>query len=194
MSSANPHLVHLVEDLPRVLALRRPGQPLEVEIGCGNGHFIVEYAGKNPERFLLGVELKNQRCLKAARKAEHRRLENVAILHGKAEELLALLPPGGVAGFHLYFPDPWPKTKHRRRRFLRMPNLDLLAGLLQPGGRIHFCSDVFDYALQARILFILHPAYRLSPHEPLPEALVSVFGRRFLEGGREIHAATGERR
>ncbi len=194
MSSANPHLVHPLEDLPAVLGLRRPDQPLEVEIGCGNGHFITEYAERNPERFLLGVELKNQRCLKAVRKAERRGLDNVAIVHGKAEELLARLPAGGVAGFHLYFPDPWPKTKHRRRRFLRIPNLDLLAGLLQPGGRIHFCTDVFDYALQAKLLFILHPLFRLSPQEPLPETLLSVFGRKFIEGGREIHSVTGSRR
>ncbi len=190
----NLYGVHGIEDLREVLELRPPGRLLEVEIGCGNGHFIVEYAEKTPASFLLGIELKNRRCLKAARKAERRRLANVAIFRGRAEDLIRRLPPASVGRFHVYFPDPWPKTRHRRRRFLRVPNLDLLADRLQAGGLVYFCSDIGDYALQAKILFLLHPAFELSDEPPRQDTLLSVFGRKFLEAGKEIHLVTGRRR
>jgi tRNA (guanine-N7-)-methyltransferase len=186
--------LHGIEDLAEILARIPPASRLEVEIGCGNGHFITQYAEEVPSSFLLGIEMKKKRGLKAVKKAERRGLDNVAIVQGKAEELIARLPPSSVGAYHVYFPDPWPKTRHRRRRFFRKPNLDLLAAGMQPGGLIHFASDVSDYCLQAKILLILHPAFELSPRPPRQEVFLSVFGRKFLEMGKEIYSVTGVRR
>ncbi|MBN1834880.1 MAG: methyltransferase domain-containing protein [Spirochaetales bacterium] len=181
-------------DIPSVLAKRAPGQRLEIEIGCGNGHFLEEYCALHPSTLYIGIELKPSRCEKACRKIQRRALGNAYVVAGRAEEVLPLMPAGSVDRVHLYFPDPWPKSRHRRRRFLRMPNLDRLAGILAPGGLILFATDFFDYYLQAKLLFAVHPDL-LSVEAGLPEqAFGSVFARRFQELGKTVHRAAARRR
>lgn len=181
-------------EIPAVVGRRAPGQRLEVEIGCGNGHFLEEYCARNPQVLYLGIELKAGRCEKACRKVERRGLANAFVIEARAEEVLELLPESSVDLVHIYFPDPWPKSRHRRRRFLRMPNLDRLAGLLSPGGGILFATDFFDYYLHTKLLFALHP--RLEPALcDLPQELfVSVFGKRFLELGKTVRLAAARRK
>ena len=181
-------------EVPAVLAGRAPGQRLELEIGCGNGHFLEEYCSRDPSILYLGVELKADRCRKACSKIERRGLINAYVVESRAEELLEILPQASVDRIHVYFPDPWPKARHRRRRFLRQPNLDRLAWILAPGGRILFATDFFDYYLHTKLLFGLHPA--LEPcDEPLPdEAFLSVFARRFRDLGKEVRVAAACRR
>jgi tRNA G46 methylase TrmB len=176
-----------------VLSRRAPGQPLEVEIGCGNGHFLEQYCSLHPQVLYLGVELKHERCLKACRKIERRALEHAHVVEGEAEEVIRRLPAGVVDTFHLYFPDPWPKSRHRRRRFLRMGNLEAMVRALALGGRVLFTTDFFDYYLQAKVLFGLHPD--LAPGaDTVPEgAFVSVFGRRFRDLGKRVRTATARR-
>jgi tRNA (guanine-N7-)-methyltransferase len=181
-------------DLPAVLAGRSPGQRLELEIGCGNGHFLEEYCSRNPGILYIGVELKPSRCEKACRKIERRGLRNAYVVEGRAEELFGLIPSGSVDQVHMYFPDPWPKSRHRRRRFLRMQNLDHLVGILAPDGAILFATDFFDYYLQTKLLFSLHPD--LAPGDAVvpQEAFLSVFGRRFQNLGKSVRTTAARRR
>jgi tRNA (guanine-N(7)-)-methyltransferase len=158
-----------------------------VEIGCGNGHFIVALAQQNRDRFYLGIDLKKARCEKALRKVEKRALDNIGIVCARAEDVIERLPLAQVAVFHLYFPDPWPKNRHRRRRFFRMPQVDLLATRLSPGGRLCFVTDFYDYYVQAKVLVLLNPALALSAQPPPHDALVSMFGKRFVEWGKDIY-------
>jgi tRNA (guanine-N7-)-methyltransferase len=182
------------EDVPAVLAQRGPGQRLELEIGCGNGHFLEEYCSRNLSVMYIGVELKAGRCEKARRKIERRGLPHAYVIEGRAEELLPFLPESSVDVIHLYFPDPWPKARHRRRRFLRMPNLDRLAGILAPNGKILFATDFFDYYLQTKLLFALHPKLEPTGEDVPNEIFVSVFGRRFLDLGKKVRVAAARRR
>lgn len=174
--------------------LRQTGREgLEVEIGCGNGHFLTATAERHPSRSFLGVDLKMPRCRKALRKAERRGLANVGIVCARGEEVLRHLPDCGVSTFHLYFPDPWPKSRHRRRRFFKMPQLELLAGKLTRGGKLHFVTDFYDYYVQAKVLVLLHPRMELLGEPPPEDALVSMFGRRFVDWGKDIYCVNARR-
>ncbi len=163
---------------------------VEIEIGCGNGHFLAEYGSRNPSVQLIGIEVKERRCRKAADKARKRRLPNVSIVRGAAEGFLAEIPASEVDAFHIYFPDPWPKARHRKRRFLSRGNLVILHDRLRPGGKVFFSTDFFDYYLQAKVLFLLHGGFSLIA-DPVPEeAFTSVYARRFSGAMRTVHLLT----
>jgi tRNA (guanine-N(7)-)-methyltransferase len=162
------------------------GKRLEVEIGCGNGHFLVEFCTRNPDVLFFGVEIKKKRCLKAVKKINRRGLENAFVIHGTGEEVIRLLPDGCVDAFHLYFPDPWPKSRHRRRRFLRLDNLTELLRSLKDNGLILVVTDFFDYYLHTKLLFILQPDLTLTQARPSESVLVSVYGQRFLDLGKPL--------
>ncbi len=182
-----------LEQAIEIVGARPPGRRLEVEIGCGNGHFLAEYARDLADAVLLGVDLKPERCAKAARKADRLGLGGVLIVCTGAEGLIAALAPADVDAFHIYFPDPWPKSRHRRRRFLRMPQLEELHRRLKPGGRVYFATDFFDYYLQTKLLLLAHGGFTLEESTPPPQAFLSVFGRKFAEWGRRFHAVVARR-
>lgn len=163
-----------------------PRQPLEIEIGCGNGHFLAQYAGANPQLCVAGLELKASRCLKAEKKVSARGLPNAWVALSRAEELLPQLPAERIQAYHLYFPDPWPKARHRRRRFLRAENLKAMAATLAPGGLILFGTDFFDYYLQAKVLVSLQPGLELQPLHPPAEVFLSVFAQRFRDIAKPV--------
>ncbi len=159
----------------------------EVEIGCGNGHFLVAYAAGKPRSLLIGIDIKEKRCRKAKEKADKRGLSNVRIVHGTAEAFLKDLPPLSIDAFHIYFPEPWPKSRHRKRRFFTMETLREMHDLLRDGGRVYFGTDFFDYYLQAKVLVALHGGFRLSA-EPAPqEVLSSLYGQKFVGAAKQIH-------
>jgi tRNA (guanine-N7-)-methyltransferase len=180
--------------LPSLLSEAKTKPFFEIEIGCGNGHFISEYAKAHPEVFLLGIELKNKRCLSSNKKIEKDMLANVRIMRARAEAVLAVVPETSVDRYHVYFPDPWPKQKHRRRRFLRMPNLDRIVATLKAGGEVHFMSDVLDYALQAKILFSLHPALHVSEASPPDQVTQSVYATKFKRLDYRLHSVSATKR
>jgi tRNA (guanine-N7-)-methyltransferase len=182
-----------LEEARAVLADRSRGRPLEVEIGCGNGHFITEYAAGRDETLLVGVDLKASRCEKAASKAARLGLAHVLIVCARAEELLEALPAGSVDAFHLYFPDPWPKSRHRRRRFVRLPMLEIIRERMKGGGRLYFATDFFDYYMQAKLLVLADGGFELDEATPPPQAFLSVFGRRFSDWGKSFHALVARR-
>ena len=179
------------QDLPALL--QRPFERLEMEIGCGNGHFMAEYCGANPKILFIGVEIKKKRCLKAQAKIDKRQLANARVIHGSAEAALTALPDDSVDAFHLYFPDPWPKTRHRRRRFLRRENIETLRCKLKPGGFIFVVTDFFDYYLHTKVLFVLHEGLSLIARPPSLSVFRSVFAQRFADKGKEVRALTVRR-
>jgi tRNA (guanine-N7-)-methyltransferase len=160
---------------------------IEVEIGCGNGHFLCEYASRRPDLLLVGIEIKKKRVLKAREKARKRGLGNVVVLECGAERTIAEIPPQSVDAFHIYFPDPWPKSRHRKRRFLTMETLRAMHRCLVPGGRIWFLTDFYDYYLQAKVLFLLHEGLALVPDAAPVEASLSVYHLKFQSVERPVH-------
>jgi tRNA (guanine-N(7)-)-methyltransferase len=179
--------IRRIDAIDEILSAARHKGQLEVEIGSGNGHFLMEYGEKNKESFLIGVEAKKKRCLKILKKIRNRALDNIAVFQEKAEDVLEKLPPLSVDTYHIYFPDPWPKTKHRRRRFFKKTTLDLLWYTMKPGGKLSFATDFFDYSIQAKLLLILHPGFVLLEYPPPEEAFLSVYASKFIEWKQQIY-------
>ena len=165
-----------------------------MEVGCGNGHFLAEYCARHPDVSYLGVELKAKRCLKAVQKIERGGLARARIVQAAAEQVVGALPDASVSRYHIYFPDPWPKARHRRRRFLRAGNLTDLRRTLRPGGELCFATDFLDYFIQAKLLCLLDPGLELLPWGPREDIFISVYGKIFADKGRAVHAFSARRR
>jgi tRNA (guanine-N7-)-methyltransferase len=121
--------------------------PLVVEIGFGRGEFLLEMAQREPEQAFVGVEVSYKRALKMARRLARLGVTNIAIVEGRAEDVLRdALADASVACFWLNFPDPWPKKRHARRRFVQAESLAQIARRLVPGGLVRIATDDPDYA------------------------------------------------
>ncbi len=129
-------------------------QPLEVELGCGDASFIAEYARLHPERNFIGVERLLGRIKKLDRKGRRAGLTNLrGVRIENAYFLEWLLPPRCATALHIYFPDPWPKKKHRRHRLVNERFPTLAASALSPGGVVYLRTDDVDYFEQMQSVF-----------------------------------------
>jgi tRNA (guanine-N7-)-methyltransferase len=129
-------------------------QPLEIELGCGDASFLVEYARQNPGRNFIGVERLLGRIQKLDRKGRRARLANLrGVRIESAYFLRYLLPPRAAAALHIYFPDPWPKKKHRRHRLINENFPELARTALAPGGVVYLRTDDADYFAQMNEVF-----------------------------------------
>jgi tRNA (guanine-N7-)-methyltransferase len=121
--------------------------PVFLEIGFGNGETLAELAERHPERNFLGVEVHPPGIGHLLLEVETRALRNVRILRQDAVELLASgLPLGCLAGVYLFFPDPWPKKRHHKRRLLNPRLVRLLGRAIRHGGAFHAATDWEPYA------------------------------------------------
>jgi tRNA (guanine-N7-)-methyltransferase len=129
-------------------------QPLQVELGCGDASFLAEYAQRNPGQNFIGVERLLGRIQKLDRKGRRARLANLrGVRIESAYFLKYLLPPHAATALHIYFPDPWPKKKHRRHRLINERFPGLAHAALAPGGVIYLRTDDADYFAQMNEVF-----------------------------------------
>src|SRR5476649_1976916 len=120
-------------------------QPLEVELGCGDASFLVEYARRNPGRNFIGVERLLGRIQKLDRKGRRNGLVNLrGVRIESAYFLQYLLPPRSASALHIYFPDPWPKKRHRKHRLINENFPALARAALAPGGTVYLRTDDTD--------------------------------------------------
>lgn len=151
---------NLIFQLPTILQplelgvlFERP-QPLEAELGCGDASFLVEYARRNPGINFIGVERLLGRLQKLDRKGRRAGLANVrGIRIESAYFLRYLLPAKSTRALHVYFPDPWPKKKHRRHRLINGQFPALARAVLTPGGCVFLRTDDADYFAQMNDVF-----------------------------------------
>jgi tRNA (guanine-N7-)-methyltransferase len=120
--------------------------PLELEIGSGKGMFISKAAGQYPMHNFLGIEISVKYArFSAARLIRQNRTNAVMVCGDAALILRNAIPSNSLAAVHVYFPDPWWKRAHRKRRILRSEVLQLIESRLMPGGTLHFWTDVGEY-------------------------------------------------
>src|SRR5690606_4463440 len=120
--------------------------PLEIEVGSGKGLFLRQAAAAAPDRNFLGIELAKRYAHYCAAKIAAAKLENARVVHGDALRLFAeVFPDQSAAAVHVYFPAPWWKKRHKKRRVLNVPFVRNVQRVLQPGGVLHFWTDVAEY-------------------------------------------------
>jgi len=120
--------------------------PLEVEVGSGKGLFLQTAAAAVPEQNFLGVELAHKYARHAASRLAKRGFANAVMIDGDGLRLFReLLPEGSLAAVHVYFPDPWWKKRHHKRRVMTEEFIADVARTLETGGRLHFWTDVEEY-------------------------------------------------
>lgn len=127
----------------------RPGAATVLEIGFGMGETTAQIAQARPEDNFLGVEVFNAGVGSLLNRIDSLGLTNLRIIqHDVVEVLRDMMAPNSLSGVHIYFPDPWPKKRHHKRRLIQPPFIELLASRLQPGGYIHCATDWEHYAHQ----------------------------------------------
>ncbi|MCB1037781.1 MAG: tRNA (guanosine(46)-N7)-methyltransferase TrmB [Acidobacteria bacterium] len=177
-------------DLPLALDRLVPGGEVfwEVELGFGKGKYLLQRAQEAPERRFLGVEVVSKYSRMLVARARRRGLRNLFVFRGEAVFLMsAVLPPGFAEAVHVYFPDPWPKSRHHKRRLFDPERIDLVLGLLKPGGRLYFATDFLEYGERVRSLLDSHPALSLEIVEGVwPGGARTNYEAKYIEEGRPI--------
>jgi tRNA (guanine-N7-)-methyltransferase len=164
------------------------GGTWELEIGFGKGRFLLASAAAHPERRYLGIEVAGEYFRLAAGRLARRRLHNLVLLRGDALAILAArLPRGFAAVVHVYFPDPWPKKRHLKRRLFSPSSIDLLLAALAPGGRLDFATDYLDYGRDVEALLGRHPGVRVERlADGWPEGPRTNYEAKYVSEGRPI--------
>jgi tRNA (guanine-N7-)-methyltransferase len=123
--------------------------PRFLEIGCGMGETTAAIAAAHPQYDYLGIEVHTPGVGSLLKEIATRELANLRVVqHDAVEVVRDMIPPASLAGIHIYFPDPWPKKRHRKRRLIQPPFVALLAARLAPGGYLHCATDWEEYAQQ----------------------------------------------
>jgi tRNA (guanine-N7-)-methyltransferase len=167
--------------------------PRVFEIGFGDGEALVEQARSNPGFDYLGIEVHEPgigHCLLAARKAG---VHNLRLMtHDAVEVLASHIPRGSLRRINLYFPDPWPKKRHHKRRIVQTAFIESCANALEPGGTLHIATDWADYAQHIEAVLTGSARFRCREQRehdgdrPLDRP-VTKFERRGLRHGHRIH-------
>lgn len=168
--------------------------PLVVEIGTGQGENIVAAAAGDPNRDYLGVEVYKpglaRTIVRAQREASHcdlAALTNLRLIQANAPELLATaLPAASIAELWLFFPDPWPKARHRKRRLVSPGFVDLAARTLEPGGTVRLATDWADYAVAMRTVFAQHDAFEPVATDRFEGRVLTAFERKGRNADRAV--------
>lgn len=176
-----PPLTELFADLPVIL-----------EIGFGMGDATLAQAVAHPDHGILAIDVHTPGVGRLLAELAERGIGNVRVIEGDALELLDALPEASLAGIRVFFPDPWPKARHHKRRIITTANLDLMAPRLRSGGFLHFATDWDDYAVWAQDAIAAHPAFQLLEPAAQPEIASEVtrpqtkFENRGIAAGRAI--------
>jgi tRNA (guanine-N7-)-methyltransferase len=147
---------------------------IEIEIGYGGGEHLARMASTNPTTGYIGCEVFSGGIAKLLEAADDLDLRNLRLFTDDALKLLVKLPPASLNAAYLLYPDPWPKSRHHKRRFISPTTLGELARVLKPGSVFRFATDIEDYANWTLAHIVRSPDFRFAParpgiwHEPYP--------------------------
>lgn len=180
----------LIYELPSILErleLSRvfsADQPLEVELGSGDGTFLVDLAKSKPDRNFIGIERLLGRIRKMERRARRAGLTNLRGVRIESSYFLEyLIPPHSVAALHIYFPDPWPKRKHRRHRLINERFAQLAYQALASVGLVYLRTDDRDYFEQMNGVFAASSLFQSTETPADLAGLLTDFERDFQSRG-----------
>ncbi|HEY8994595.1 MAG TPA: methyltransferase domain-containing protein [Lacunisphaera sp.] len=160
-------------------ALVPPSAVIVLEIGCGHGHFLTRYAAEFPDKLCLGVDMINERIMRARKKATRAKLTRCHFVRAEARELIESLPPEVTfAEIWVLFPDPWPKKRHHKHRILQPEFFDFLAGRAGEGARLYFRTDYAEYHASVAAFVPKLKTWQSEPAAPWPLEHETVFQAR----------------
>lgn len=172
--------------------------PTILEIGFGMGRTTAEIAEAHPQTNYLGVEVHTPGVGSLIKEIQGRGLSNIRIIqHDVVEVLTHMLDDGTLAGIHIYFPDPWPKKRHHKRRLIQPGLVSLLAKKLAPAGYLHCATDWEEYALQMLEVLNAEPQLKntTADFSPRPQwRPVTKFEQRGLNLGHGVWDLLFEKR
>lgn len=163
--------------------------PWNVEIGFGKGRYLLQQAIARPQERFIGIEMVGKYARMLATRAARRGLSNLAVIRGEALYLLAAALPRSFAdSLHVYFPDPWPKSKHHRRRLFDPTSVDLVLGVLAPGARLLFATDFLTYGEDVAALLAGTPSIDTLRRieTPWPDGARTNYEAKYIREGRPI--------
>lgn len=184
---------YVIEYAPQPLKLESAfgrNVPKILEIGFGMGGATAQIAAEHPENDYLGIEVHTPGVGALMRLLDVGNINNVRIIqHDAVEVLNQMIAPDSLDGIHIYFPDPWPKKRHHKRRLIQPPLVSLLASRLKPGGYLHLATDWQEYA--EWMLEVLHGEPQLqntaADYAPKPDYRPETkFERRGLNLGHGV--------
>jgi tRNA (guanine-N7-)-methyltransferase len=163
-----------------------PARPVVLEIGCGMGEATLVMAGQDRGTGIVAVDVHTPGIGVVLAGAEREALDNVRVCVGDAVELMDVLGPGTLAGIRAFFPDPWPKVRHHKRRLVQPAFVHRAAQLLAPGGTLHLATDITHYADQMLSVCAAEPLLDVgSGLIPRPDwRPITGYERRGLAAGR----------
>ncbi len=168
-------------------------RPVELEIGTGKGTFLLARGRQRPDLNFLGIEWARAYCLYSADRFRRAGLENVKMIRTDATAFVkTALPDGSLWRVHVYFPDPWPKRRHHRRRLIQPAFVDQARRILQPGGQLLVVTDHAGYFRHIRRVLGDAPGFARVPMPKMTgeqnELVGTNFERKYIAQGRPFHA------
>ncbi|MFQ6550026.1 tRNA (guanosine(46)-N7)-methyltransferase TrmB [Aestuariibius sp. 2305UL40-4] len=181
--------------VPLDLAELFGGKPVWLEIGFGSGEHLVHQAAAHPEVAIIGCEPYLNGVASCLGKLRRTKLDNVAIHAGDARDLMDVLPDGSVKKAFLLYPDPWPKARHHRRRFVTPEHLEPLARVMAPGAELRVATDIPDYVRQTleevpKVGFVWTAERATDWREAWDDWLSTRYEQKALREGRVPHYLT----
>lgn len=178
--------------------------PVELEIGAGKGTFLIAIAEAKPEHNHIGIEWAKQYAEFAADRLRRHHLANARMVYGDASWWIRChVPDASLTAIHVYFPDPWPKTRHHKRRLVQLPFLKEVHRMLVPGGKLRLVTDHADYfahmvaTLNAQSDLVVIPfdsPVPLKADAPEGSIVGTNFERKYIAEGRTFHATAAQKR
>jgi len=168
-------------------AMGADGRPFHVEVGFGKDVLTLKRAAREPGAFFLGVEISRKKCVKFRQKVARAGLPNVRCFWGDARAVLReMLPPGSVDSFTVLFPDPWPKRKHKKHRWVAEDTAALLARALKPQGEVVVATDHDDYRDQIKGALSGAGFEEVLTLDHVPDEDRTLFAERFERIGETV--------
>jgi tRNA (guanine-N7-)-methyltransferase len=182
----DPEDVALRTDVPVAEALRLDGRPLHVEVGFGKDVRLLRAAAAEPEARFVGIEISRKKVVSFRKKVARLGLRNVQAYLGDVRRFLAELPDACAASFTILFPDPWPKRRQKKHRWIQPPTAARIAAALVPGGLVRVATDSDDSMDQIRACLKGAGLELREERREIPEPDRTLFAERFERLGETV--------
>lgn len=192
LADGHPYFLD-IDHAPEWKTLFGNNRPLKLEIGFGNGNFLLEMAIREPECNFVGMDFYHKGIRKAITRIDKLLLKNIRVVYGDAREKVpALFQDGELNEVYINFPDPWPKKRHIKRRLIKPSFVQLLSAKLAPGGEIRIATDDEPYAREILSYFEAEPSFKnktgqmafLHQREDTPR---TKYEKYFINAGETIY-------